>query len=124
MKRDLENRDDIVALINSFYEKVRANPKIGFIFNDIAKVDWDKHLPIMYSFWASILFGERSYSGNPMNKHIALSKMAKMSEAEFAEWLLIFHQTVDSLFEGEKANEAKARATNIAGLMLHKIQQP
>ncbi len=44
-----------------------------------------------------------------------------MTDKEFSEWLKIFIQTTDELFEGEKAEEAKTRASNIARLMLHKI---
>lgn len=122
MKRDIENRDDIVLLVNTFYNSVKENNKLGNIFNDVAKIDWYTHLPKMYSFWASLLLAEHSFSGNPMEKHIALSKITSMTEVEFSEWLLLFTNTVDILFEGEKATEAKLRAGNIARLMLHKIQ--
>lgn len=122
MKRDIATTEDIALLVNSFYDKVRTNPTIGYIFKDIANVDWDHHLPKMYAFWGSILLGEHSYAGHPMSIHIALSKMAPLTEKEFSEWLLLFTQTVDELFEGEKAHEAKLRAANIARLMLHKIQ--
>lgn len=122
MKNDITNRNDIELLVNTFYDKVKANPIIGHIFNDIAKVDWEHHLPKMYSFWASLLLGEHSFSGNPMQKHIELSKQTKMTNVEFSEWLLLFTQTTDELFKGEKAEEAKTRAANIARLMLHKIQ--
>ena len=121
MKKDLYNREDVELLVDTFYDKVKANATIGYIFNDIAKVDWENHLPLMYSFWASILLGEHSFSGNPMDKHIQLSKIAPMTDKEFSEWLKIFIQTTDELFEGEKAEEAKTRASNIARLMLHKI---
>lgn len=56
-----------------------------------------------------------------MDKHIQLSKIAPMTDKEFSEWLKIFIQTTNELFEGEKAEEAKTRASNIARLMLHKI---
>ncbi len=121
MKKDLYNREDVELLVDTFYDKVKANATIGYIFNDIAKVDWENHLPLMYSFWASILLGEHSFSGNPMDKHIQLSKIAPMTDKEFSEWLKIFIQTTNELFEGEKAEEAKTRASNIARLMLHKI---
>ena len=121
MKKDLYNREDVELLVDTFYDKVKANATIGYIFNDIAKVDWENHFPLMYSFWASILLGEHSFSGNPMDKHIQLSKIAPMTDKEFSEWLKIFIQTTDELFEGEKAEEAKTRASNIARLMLHKI---
>ncbi|MEZ5003767.1 MAG: group III truncated hemoglobin [Chitinophagales bacterium] len=122
MKSDITNRKDIELLVNTFYEKIRSNPVLGYIFDDVAKVNWETHLPKMYSFWASILLGEHSFSGNPMQKHIALSKITEMTDKEFSEWLHLFTVTVDELFFGENANEAKLRADNIARLMLHNIQ--
>lgn len=122
MKSDIANRSDIEILVNTFYAEVNKNEKLGYIFNDIAKVDWAHHLPKMYSFWGSILLGEHSFSGNPMVKHVELSKIASMTEVEFNEWLLLFVKTVDELFEGQIADEAKRRATTIARIMLSKIQ--
>ncbi|MFQ5446760.1 MAG: group III truncated hemoglobin [Saprospiraceae bacterium] len=122
MKSDITNRKNIELLVNTFYGKVKNNPVLSYIFDDVAKINWETHLPKMYSFWASILLGEHSFSGNPMQKHIALSKMTEMTEKEFSEWLHLFTDTVDELFWGEKANEVKLRAGNIARLMLHNIQ--
>jgi len=45
-----------------------------------------------------------------------------MTALQFNEWLRLFRSTVDELFIGEKAEEAKVRAENIARLMLHKIE--
>ncbi|NOT36022.1 MAG: group III truncated hemoglobin [Saprospiraceae bacterium] len=122
MKKDIETKEDVVILVNTFYESVKQHQRLGYIFNDIAKINWELHLPKMYSFWGSILLDEQSYSGNPMVKHIALSKITTLTEVEFADWLLLFTETVDSLFVGENADVAKSRAANIARLMLHKIQ--
>jgi len=122
MKKDIEKAEDIRWLVDTFYEKVRSNPVIGYIFDEVAKVDWEHHLPKMYAFWGSILLSEHSYSGNPMSKHVALSRLTTLSKEEFNEWLLLFTQTVDELFVGEKAQEAKIRAANIARLMLYKIE--
>lgn len=122
MKKDIINRNDVELLVNSFYDKVKENNIIGPIFNDVAKINWDEHLPKMYSFWASILLGEHSFNGNPMKVHVHLGKMTTMSEIEFNEWLILFNETINEHFEGENANEAKIRAANIARLMLHKIQ--
>ena len=122
MKKDIENREDVVLLVNTFYNSVKENQKLFYVFNTIAQIDWEIHLPKMYSFWASLLLGEHSFSGNPMEKHVALSNMTPMTEVEFNEWILLFEKTVDDLFEGSTANDAKLRAGNIARLMLHKIQ--
>ncbi|TVR78262.1 MAG: group III truncated hemoglobin [Chitinophagaceae bacterium] len=120
--KDIETREDVVLLVDTFYQSVKENKKLGYIFKDVAKIDWEEHLPKMYSFWASILLGEQSFTGNPMIKHIALSKLTPMTEVEFEEWLLLFNTTIDQLFEGKVANEAKLRAGNIARLMMHKIE--
>lgn len=122
MIKDIENRADIELLVNTFYGRVMQNATLGPVFTDIARINWEQHLPRMYSFWASILIDEHSFSGNPMQKHTELSKLTPMNEATFAEWLLLFTTTVDDLFAGEKAGEAKSRAANIARLMLNKIQ--
>ncbi|HMQ07043.1 MAG TPA: group III truncated hemoglobin [Saprospiraceae bacterium] len=122
MKKDIENEKDIELLINSFYKKVRKSRILGFIFDEVARVHWESHLPQMYSFWGSLLLGMHSYTGNPVQKHIELSKRVRMKEIEFSEWLHLFTETVDECYEGEKAEEAKIKAANIARLMLHKIE--
>ena len=120
-KRDIKTSEDIVLLVDKFYEKVKENETIGYIFEDVAKVDWSKHLSKMYFFWGSILLGEKSYNGNPMKIHVGLSAHTQMSEVEFSQWLLLFNQTLDELFFGAITEEAKIRAANIARLMLFKI---
>ncbi len=50
MMKDIENRTDIEVLVNAFYQKVQQDPLIGYIFTDVAKVNWKHHLPKMYEF--------------------------------------------------------------------------
>ncbi|MFA6455909.1 MAG: group III truncated hemoglobin [Bacteroidota bacterium] len=121
MKKDILHRNDIVQLVDSFYDKVIEDSTIGPIFNDIAKVNWEHHLPIMYSFWSSILLNEATYTGNPMVKHVALSKQFPLTEEHFRVWLQLFHETVDEHFSGLKAEEAKMRAATIAQIMRQKV---
>lgn len=121
MKPDITSQTDIKLLVDTFYNKVQVNATLGYIFNDVAKINWDEHLPKMYSFWGSLLLQEHSYNGNPMKIHVELSKITPMSVAEFSEWISLFYQTVDELFEGTTAEEAKTRAANIARLMQLKI---
>ena len=119
---DITNRKDIELLVDTFYGKVMINPTIGPIFSDVVRVNWGSHLPKMYSFWSSLLLNEQSFSGNPMRVHIDISKLTTMGESEFSEWLMLFHETIDELFLGDKADEAKTRASNIARLMQTKIR--
>lgn len=123
MKQDIQNKDDIKLMVDTFYGKVQQSPILGFIFDDIAKVDWDTHLPHMYKFWGGILFAENEFRGNPMIKHILLSKKTEMDELQFDEWLRLFTETVDDLFEGARAEEAIKRANMIAKAFLFNINQ-
>jgi hemoglobin len=121
MSQDITGRKDIERLIDSFYDKVKINPVIGYIFNDNVNIQWETHLPVMYSFWATLLLDEVSYKGNAMLKHIELSRKTPLSAVHFQEWLRLFNETVDELFTGTVAGLAKNRAANIARLMLFKI---
>jgi hemoglobin len=110
MKHDIATESDIRLLIDTFYDKVKEDDVIGYIFNDIANVDWAHHLPKMYAFWSFILLGADSYQGNPMQVHRALHEKVRLTEAHFDRWLSLFHATVDELFEGALADEAKNRS--------------
>lgn len=121
MKTDIRNRDDIVILVNAFYQIVKKDPTIGYLFTEVALVNWEKHLPIMYDFWDNILFHTGNFEGNPMVKHRMLDQKSTLTETHFRHWTKLWKKTVDDFFEGEKANEIKVRAENISKLMMNKV---
>jgi hemoglobin len=123
MKKDLERPADIKLLIDSFYDKVRADEVIGYLFNEVARVNWEEHLPVMYSFWEQVLFSMGDYKGNPMTAHQQLHQKSSLKQAHFNRWVGLFKTTVDDLFRGEKAELAKQRAESIATVMYIKILQ-
>ena len=123
MKRDIETRDDIELLVRNFYEKVKKDPVIGYIFNDLARVNWEKHLPVMFDFWENTLFYTGTYAGNPMKSHQRLHQLFTLTPEHFAQWLHLFTATIDELFEGEKAELARQRAISISTVMQIKIIQ-
>lgn len=123
MKKNLETRADIELLVNSFYDKIRQNDSIGYIFEEIAQVNWEKHLPKMYSFWEMILFNKESYDGHPFRPHLIINQQHQLNPNHFATWLALFDATVDEHFEGEKASEIKTRAKNVALSWAFKIHQ-
>lgn len=106
---DLLGDDDIKLLVDSFYETIREDDLLGPIFNERVE-DWSKHLPTMYAFWGTMLFGKKDYQGNPMAKHIDLP----VEHEHFARWVELFIETVDGLFVGAKAEQAKGAAKSIA----------
>lgn len=120
--KKLEDRADIEVLVNRFYDKVGRDEKIGFFFNDVAKVDWSQHLPKMYAFWETLLFGQISYKGNPMAVHFLINAEVPIEKDHFAHWLALWTETVEENFTGEMADLAIYKATNIANLMAHKME--
>ena len=121
MKKDIETKKDIESLVDAFYNKIQADELIGYIFTDIAKVNWEKHLPIMYSFFENMLFYTGGYTGNPMELHKHINRLFPLNESHFIRWNLLFTTTVDELFAGEKAGLVKQRAKSISDVMQIKI---
>lgn len=120
-KKDIQNREDIEILVNSFYEKVLSDDVIGYIFTDIAKIDLAKHMPVMYDFWETTLFHLGAYKGNPIQVHQNLNAKTPLTKTHFERWITLFNLTIDELFAGEKAELAKTRARSIATVMQIKI---
>ena len=71
-KPDIHTEQDVELMVNSFYAKVNQDPLLSYVFNDFAEVDWQSHLPKMYQFWNTLIFGEQSYKGNPFAAHVPL----------------------------------------------------
>jgi hemoglobin len=120
-KTDIASRADIVRLVDGFYERVRGDELLGPIFNDVAHTDWARHLPKMYDFWEGVLFGVAGFRGNPLAVHRDLARRVPLGRREFGRWLDLFHESVDALFSGPCAEDAKARALRIAAVMQHHI---
>ena len=120
---DLTDRADIVRLVDAFYDRVRADSILSPIFDSVVRVDWARHLPRMYDFWESVLFGRVGFKGNPLIVHRDLARRTPLTSVEFDRWLQLFHESVDALFAGPGADEAKVRALRIAVVMLHHIDE-
>ena len=122
MKKDIETIEDIKQLVDSFYEKVKVDEVIGYIFNDVVRMNWEIHLPVMYKFWENTLFYTGSYEGNPLELHKNIHQLTPLTALHFNQWTLLFNNSVDELFEGINSNLAKQRALSIATVLQIKIR--
>jgi hemoglobin len=116
--KEIETIEDIKLLVDSFYAQAKADNTIGPVFQSHIQ-DWAVHLPRMYAFWSALLLGTAPLKGNVIGVHLGLN----LRMIHFKVWLQLFESTVDSLFFGEKAMEAKQRARSIANLMEFKVNQ-
>ncbi|WP_128545331.1 group III truncated hemoglobin [Larkinella soli] len=119
--KDITGRADLEQLIVAFYEKLFADEQIGFIFTEVAPIDPETHFPVLVDFWEGVLLGQNRYQGNVVRKHIELNRLHPLQAHHFEVWLDHFCRTVDELFEGPVAENAKMRARSIAVVLETKI---
>ena len=120
---DIEDREDIAALVEAFYKRAFADPLLGPIFIDIAKMDLAAHMPIMCDFWETVLFQTGAYRRNAFMIHLHLHQMEPLTKVHFQRWEDMWHQTVDEMFSGEKAILAKLNASRIANSIHRRLER-
>ena len=108
-------------MVDAFYKKVLADKLLAHIFQDVAKVNWVTHIPILYNFWENVILFTGSYEGNPVNLHKHLHFIKPLNKTHFDRWNKLFVLTVDQLFEGTNAELAKERALSISGIIEEKV---
>jgi hemoglobin len=111
---DIETRADCERLVRAFYGRALEDEIIGWLFTDVARMDLDAHIPVITSFWETVLLGARSYSGGAFRPHVELHMKARLQAGHFERWLALWRMTVDELFAGERAELAKAHALRVA----------
>ncbi|SDR87779.1 hemoglobin [Maribacter dokdonensis] len=119
----ITNRDDVSLLVHTFYDKIRQHELLGPIFNGhISEEQWPAHLSKLTDFWESNLFGVRTFRGSPSKAHVNVDKNLNhtISQNHFAQWLQLWFETIDELFEGELADRAKEMARRMStGQYIH-----
>lgn len=121
---DLDTPSNIERFVNAFYVQVLRDPELAPIFLDVAKIDLDKHLPLICRYWEKLLLGNPSYQRHTMDIHRAVHKQQPFTDEHFSRWLRLFVATCDSLCSGPFAEKAKRTATRIAGNMARNVTPP
>ncbi len=125
-KKDINTREDVLLLVSTFYNKVREEPTLGPFFNRVIK-NWEAHIDHLTTFWESSLFMtrpiEKRYKGNPIAVHTQVDKENgnAITQLHFGIWLNLWVQTIDALFEGEYAENAKRRARKMGSFLYLKL---
>ena len=118
---DLIDRDDIIRLVDAFYDRIRTDDRLGPVFGEIAQVNWEMHLPKMYDFWDTVMFRSGTYRGDLIAAHKKLGPLTDMGNATFDHWLHLFRGTVAELFAGEKAEHLVRCAEDMANVLYSKV---
>lgn len=121
IRPDITGRVHIEQLVAAFYQRVRSDKLLGFIFDQVAQTNLETHLPKMHAFWETVLFRSGGYNGNPLAAHAKLVPLTAMGREQFDRWLTMFRETVDDLFAGEKADHIKSCAEDMANVIHARI---
>lgn len=120
--KTIDSREDVSNLVHAFYVKIRADETLGPIFNgQIKENQWPEHLEKLTDFWETNLFGVPKFKGNPPQAHRDVDKKNNhtITQEHFGRWLTLWFETIDELFEGERADRAKQSARRMStGLFL------
>lgn len=117
MLQDIASLDDIKQLVDRFYDQVRTDTLLGPVFEARIQNRWPQHLEKMYTFWQTVLLGERTYDGSPFPPHAQLP----IDHQHFAQWMQLFTASIDEIFAGDKTEEAKWRAGRMAEMFEMKM---
>lgn len=101
-------------MVRRFYQDAAQDDLLGPLFNDVARVDWNEHLPKLTRFWCRALLGIEGYSGNPFRAHALVHERSAFTLEHFERWLELFHDTVELGWVGPNASRALALAHNVA----------
>jgi hemoglobin len=105
------SEQQIRQLVDLFYDKVRADPELGPIFERAIQGEWGPHLRKMYDFWSSVMLTTGRYKSQPVEVH---KRVEGLEIGLFDRWLALFGESWDELLDVETAGLFWRKAVRIA----------
>ncbi|UBM60318.1 group III truncated hemoglobin [Marinilongibacter aquaticus] len=110
--KDIESREDIIALVTRFYTYVHADEFMAPVFQ-MPKEQFDRHLIRTYNFWDNWLFQTGEYKGGLMWAHIERNETHRITTKHFEHWLAHWFRATDELYSGKNADFVKSKALEL-----------
>jgi hemoglobin len=101
----------ISDLVDHFYDRVWADPRLGPIFSARLQDTRDAHLAKMKTFWSSVLLRTATYDGRPVPAH---AKLKEVVSSDFEVWLGLFRPVAREVFSEEASAIVIEAAERIA----------
>jgi hemoglobin len=101
----------ISRMVDTFYERAFADPRLGPIFMRHIGADRAPHMQVIKQFWSSVLLRTGAYAGRPVPVHL---KLTEVEPDDFRIWLAYFRLIAGECFEHEAAPLVIAAAERIA----------
>jgi hemoglobin len=121
--KDIETKEDILLIVTEFYNQLLADDRINFFFTKITHVDQhlEEHLEILCTFWEQALFLKGGYYNNMFQIHKNVHEKSPLKKEHYEIWLQHLYTTIDKYFKGEKAEQMKTQALNMATVLQIKL---
>src|SRR5215203_5968505 len=103
--------EDLAAVVDAFYAKVRRDPLLGPVFaRAIPDDQWPEHLAVIRDFWSSVMLKTGRYQRNPFSAHL---RVEGIRPELFDRWLALFRETCNELLAPYPAEALYAKALMI-----------
>lgn len=119
MKNDITTLEDVKSLVDKFYATARKDEKIGHLFEEHLADKWEEHHEKLYRFWNTVILRVPDYYGKPVPMHFKL----ELSKDDFNQWVSVWQEVIDALFEGDNANRAKKYGASMANAFYSKLHK-
>lgn len=106
-RADRPSETQIRRMVHLFYERVRADPLLGPLFEDRIGSRWDAHMDRMVDFWSTVLLASGRYLGNPILAHRAIPDL---EPRHFDRWLELFWSVAREVYPEPVARDVFSRA--------------
>jgi len=103
----------IKAVVDSFYDKAKADIIIGYHFRHIE--NFDTHLPKIYLFWSLQLLELNKEEKLELISQVSMENIIKKHEylkikkGEVGRWVLLFQQTIDQTYDALEKTDSIAK---------------
>ncbi|MGB6057773.1 MAG: group III truncated hemoglobin [Microthrixaceae bacterium] len=118
---DLDSRTQIHDLVVHFYREIVFDEFLDHVFEDVAQVDWNSHIPRLIDYWCRVLLGHPGYDGMILAPHQEVHEMESFTAEHFDKWFALWVQSIDERWSGPLADKAKSHAEHMAGVMSRKF---
>lgn len=118
---DLDNPQNIDVFVEFFYDKLLSDDLMAPLFLRDAQIEVSSHLATISLYWQKMLWGDKEYATNMMQKHRAIHAKTGFTVTHYQRWLGHFEQTAADNFSGEYTDKALRIANAVIGNMAKRM---
>lgn len=118
---DLDTRSEIHDLVVYFYREIVFDEFLDHVFEDVAQVDWNVHIPRLIDYWCGVLLRQPGYDGMVLASHHDVHDLEEFTPEHFETWFAMWVRCVNERWQGPLAERAKSHAAHMVRVMSRKL---